>query len=125
MSMTNYSYRVAVLRRVLGLEENGHAVHRADRRRELEPEAATAHRPRHRQTGRAAEAPVWERRVCLSFPCVLDEYHVHPRRGGWVVAETPTSEPSTEIAPHPFCPRCGGELFPAPLAPARSCWRAD
>jgi hypothetical protein len=125
MIMTNYSYRVAVLRRVLGFEEHGRVVNRADPRREPEPEPATTHRPRHGKAGQPADAAMWERRVCLSFPCVLDEYHVRPRRGGWVVAETPTSEESTEIAPYPFCPQCGGELFPAPLAPARSCWRAD
>jgi hypothetical protein len=123
--MSDYSYRVTVLRRVLGLEANRPGVNGSEQRHEPEPERAATHRRPRGATRLPAELMVWERMVCLSFPCVLDEYHVRPRRGAWEVAEAPTSEPLTEIAPHPFCPRCGGELFPAPLTPARSCWRAD
>jgi hypothetical protein len=64
----------------------------------------------------------WERRLCLSFPCVLDHYHVRRHSGpggGWVVAESPTARPLMELAPAPICPRCGRELVPAVFAPAR------
>jgi len=59
----------------------------------------------------------WERRVCLSFPCLLDQYHVR-RLGGpgglWLVADRPEGRPLLEVAAKPRCPQCGGELVLVP-----------
>jgi hypothetical protein len=64
---------------------------------------------------RTDRIPMWERRLCLSFACVLDQYHVRPqtgRSGGWFVAPSPTGRLLVELSESPFCPRCGGDLVP-------------
>lgn len=62
-----------------------------------------------------------EQRLCISFPCLLDQYEV--RRlgsdpGWWAVAESPTAEAVLQVTPSPHCPRCGGELVPVPTPAA-------
>ncbi len=65
----------------------------------------------------AADPIEWERRVCLSFPCVLDSYYVRRvtgRQERWLVADTPDSRPFGEMVAAPFCPRCGENLIEVP-----------
>lgn len=62
-----------------------------------------------------------ELRICVSFPCLLDEYEVRrlgEEPGWWAVAESPSAAPVLQVSETPRCPRCGGELVPTPTPAA-------